>query len=226
MRSALTGLTALTDLARTREATYATTFRPLMQGMGGGGYLQYVEMINQLITPNPGTPLFGAELKVTRKINAQNYLRAAGRASGVEVKTGRGMQSISVPSSPHVIQMVLSAYVNDAAGFRQAYSEAVAAAREDGKDDPEGYIRRAYESRSPLGVFRVKPTESELAKVFAQMPADGRRDVGEAIRFYNHYANEIGATEAAARVEKPIRMQSMADIRRATFRSLGVSVLR
>jgi hypothetical protein len=227
-RSLYSLLQAMTTWARQGTATYSTVGRPALMGLGGGGYLQYVEAINNLITPAQGLPLFEQELKVTRKISAENYLRAAGRANNLEVRSGGGAGSGTIPNSskPWVGEMVLAAYVNDAAGFRQAYRNAIEAAAKDGQEDPVGYVKRSYSARSPFQVFTTRPNEGELRKMYSVMPERGRDDVRDALRLFSHYGEQIGMTPLHLKEEVVRTPLNINLIRAQAFSRIGPSFIR
>jgi hypothetical protein len=195
-RSFIGASTALTTAVKQRDITYQSVIRPLFMAIGGNGYLQYVEAINRVMTPAvEGVPLFEQELHVTRKINAENYLRAAGRSLGMEVRTVRGRFATPSIMSPHIGNMVISAVSNDAEDFWAAYQEALVAARKDGKDDPAGWVADAFSYRNPLlSVFRTRPTTQEYSQLLGEMGTRGRGDVSEAVRLFNYYATQIGGT--------------------------------
>ena len=170
------------------DATYATVYRPLMQSMGGSGALQYLQVVNGLLgADNP-------ESRATARINVGNWMRVVGRDAGMEVKTTRGSGDyVPARTTPWVRQMALAAIANDPDEFRSAHREAVAAAREDKRENPESYVKQAYQAQHPLrSTFKVIPTVTEYQKLLMQMPENGRRDVSEAVRLLNIYGERIG----------------------------------
>jgi hypothetical protein len=170
-------------------ADWQTVYRPLLQSLGGSGYLQYADGLNNLLG------LDNAEARVTKRIGVSNYLRTTGRGLNLDVRSASGMKSMPTPIKPYIRQMELAAYANDAVAFREAYMAALKAAREEKKPDPADYVRRSFSAYHPLRmVFRTEPSEAEYQKLLMAMTEDGREAVATAVRLFNSYAEQIGAT--------------------------------
>lgn len=190
-------LEALMTAIKQEDATYSTVWRPLMQAIGGSGYLQYAQILNNSLGLN------NAEARVTARINVQNYLRSAGRELEMDVRTGRGSKAVPNPIKPWVSEMVLYAYANDAAGFERARRLAVEAAESEGKADPEETVRRSFSAYHPLrAVFQTSPSELDYRKLLGAMPEDGRADVSTAVNLFNAYGVRIGVTPFTGKSEK------------------------
>jgi hypothetical protein len=180
-------------------ADYATVYRPLIQSLGGSGFFQYVDAMNHLIGAD------NAESRVVARTNVNNYLRVAGRELGMDVRTARGMQAMPTPTKPFIGQMVMSAYANDAADFREAYQKAIKTAQEEGRTREEAmdYIERSYGSYNPVRmVFRTAPNEAEVQRVLNTL-GDHGRTVREALRLYEFYGAQIGLKK-----RQPAKQQS------------------
>jgi hypothetical protein len=198
------------------EADWATVFRPMAQALGGSGYLQYADILNN------ATSADNAESRVVRRINVNNYLRTVGRELNLDVRTGRGMQALPNPIKPHVGQMVLAAYANDPVGFRDAYREAITAAREERKPDPKDHVARSFSAYHPLRmVFRTEPSEAEYRKILGTLDDDGRMAVASAVRLFNGYAAQVGGTATVGKqpkkqtlVPKLVKAPGLDEIRR------------
>jgi hypothetical protein len=206
------------------EADWPTVFRPMAQALGGSGYLQYADILNN------ATSADNAESRVVRRINVNNYLRTVGRELNLDVRTGRGMQALPNPIKPHIGQMVLAAYANDPVGFRDAYREAVQAAREERKPDPKDHVARSFSAYHPLRmVFRTEPSEAEYRKILGTLDDDGRMAVASAVRLFNGYAAQVGGTATVGRQPKKqtlvpqlVKRLSLDDVRR---RAAGIGAL-
>ena len=225
MNSTLNAMASLSTVLHQQEATYATVYRGLFSALGGTGYLQYAQIMNNALS------LDNAEARVTARINVGNYLRAAGRELGLDVRTGRGMASATpTPIKPWVSEMVLAAYANDPAGFRAAYQRAVQAARDEKKPDPVDYVKRSFQSYHPLkSVFVTAPSEAEYRQILGALDDDGSQDVSEAVRLFNRYGATIGIpefdgkeqkTKKSAATRSANRSFSLDDLRRASALSL------
>ena len=198
------------------NADYTHVVRPLASAVGGGGLLQYIQIANHAFG------LDNAEARTTARLNAQNYLRVAGRELEMDVRTPNGGYNNPTPLTPYLTQMELAMYANSPADFQSAYSTAVAMAKDAGYADPVDHVKRAFASRNPLkSVFRTAPSEAELQRLLAALPDYGRRDVSEALRLFHHYGQSIGITEDRSTTRKPARESySLDDFRaRTVFRA-------
>lgn len=182
------------------EADYNGVVRPILFAMGGNGVLQATQVLNTV------AGLDNQESRAVRRTNVNNWLRAAGRMSGTELRKSSGGFSTKTPITPHITRMYLSALANDAAAFRMAYREAVKAAIKDGKSEPESYVKRTFASRNPLQVFRSRPDDSELTKILSVLPKQGKQDVRDAIRMFEHYNAQIGSG-STSRTSAPKKTQ-------------------
>lgn len=184
---------SLSTWMRQGSADYSTVYRPMLASLGGSGYLQYAQLLNRATSMFGDGPLFEAESRVTARINANNYLRVAGRELGMDVRVNLGGEVIGTPVRPFIGQMVLAAYANDAAGFREAYRNAIAASREENKPDPQDYVKRAFAAMHPLRtVFRTEPSQPEYARLLASLNDSGRAAVSSALHLFNAYATQLG----------------------------------
>lgn len=181
-------------------ATYATVGRQLAGIFGGAGAIEQLQLINaqlqRLGVDVENVPGIGAEARVTARINANNWLRVAGRELNLEVRTSRGA-SDAVPNkaTPWVTEMSLAALGNDPAGFSDAYRNAITAFREEKAPDPVDSVKRAYESRNPLrAVFKSQLSEADVRRLLSSLPDDGRQDVMEAVRLFNRYGEKLSIT--------------------------------
>lgn len=179
---------------------YATVLRPASQSLGGSGYLQYADIINHALS------LDNIEARQNARINAGNYLRVAGRGLGMDVRVSSGGGAVlSNPLRPLIGQMVSATYANDALDFRDAYSRALAEAvtekraaaktwqqKQSVMKDAKDAVQRAYAGRNPLRtVFASEPTEQEYQRLLAALNDDGRADVSDAMRLFNHYGQQV-----------------------------------
>jgi hypothetical protein len=211
--SLMNAKSALQNWFEQGSADYATVYRPLIGSLGGSGYLQYAQILNNALS------LDNSEARVTARINASNYLRTMGRELGMDVRaTAGGGEAISTPMRPVIGQMVMAAYANDALGFRQAYQQALAIARDQKEPDPQKYVAQKFGGYNPLkSVFKTEPSTLEVMRIMASLPDDGRMAVGTALRLFNGYAGQIGARADYGREAKVSagRPSTLDDARRA-----------
>ncbi len=190
MNSFINLLNGVTTFARQGTADYGSVYRQMLGAIGGSGYLQVAQIINNAFS------LDNAEARVTSRINVSNWLRAVGREMNLDVRTSRGVGSYSLPTkeSAYIGQMILAALADDQSDFILAYSKAVTAAREDAKPDPAAYVRQSYAARNPLrSVYVTPPSEAEYRQILSRLPDSGRADVQTAIALFNKFGNFIGA---------------------------------
>jgi len=169
--------------------TYATVYRPLFAAMGGSGALQWLDALNGI---------FGfdnAEARVTARLNVNNWLRVAGRAEQLPVRKGASASGDYVPNrtTPYIREMMLSALANDSGAFAEAYADAIAAAKEDGRVDAKDYVRRAFSFQHPLrSVFQTPPSSKDYHSLLRALPDNGQQAVTESIRLFNRYGERLG----------------------------------
>lgn len=199
------------------DATYATVWRPIATALGGSGYLQYADILNNALD------LDNAESRVVARINAGNYLRAAGRELGMEVRTGRGMATLPTKIKPWITEMTLATYANDPMRFQEAYRYAVQAAKEMGNADPVDYVKRSYQTAHPLrSIFKTAPSESDYSRLLRQMSDRGRGDVGQAVKLFNNFGEVLGIKEFEGKTSKVSASPLGAD----RLRSMGLEAIR
>jgi hypothetical protein len=184
--SALALKNAMSTAYNQGTVTYQSVVRPMMQAFGGSGYLQNFDAINGL------AGLDNVESRLAKRINVGNHLRVAGRMNDIEIRSGRGMVTTANPVKPHVVNMVLAAYANDARSFRESYQKALMAAKDHYPDsDPYEKVASAFESQHPLkSVFSTRPTTAEYQKMLLAMGDEGA-EVGTAIRNLNSYGSQV-----------------------------------
>lgn len=197
--SSFTGIfRALSTYYHQGSATYATVGRPMLQAMGGSGAIQYLQVINGI------TGSDNQEARATSRVNVNNWLRVTGRELEMEVKTVKGGDFVPNRTTPYVREMVLAAYANSYADFFEAYRKAVVTARDDKRENPEDYVKRAFQYQHPLkSVFKTALGEKDYAALLREMPENGRRDVMEAVNLFNRYGVALGIDPFTGQKNKP-----------------------
>jgi hypothetical protein len=219
MNSLMSFLNSVSTLAHQGAPTYSTVWRPFLQSMGGSGYLQHAQILNNLITDSTGEHPFEAERRVTNKINVNNYLRAAGRTAGVDVRISRGAHSIPTPAKPWIGEMVMAAYANDMAGFMDAYRKAVDAEPDKTHEERMKHVATAYMDNHPFRiVFNTLPSEHDYRNILAALNPDGQADVTEALRLFDSFGSRIGVKPFA-----PKSATKGTDIRARMLKELGIT---
>lgn len=171
------------------DPDYMHVVRPMISSIGGGGMLQYMQIMNHAFD------LDNVESRTVRRINAENYLRVTGRDLGISIRSSGGGYNTPTPITPWLARMEYAAYANDPSEFREMYNGAIEEAKRAGKPNPADYIKRAFETRHPLRyVFAQTPSEREYREILANMDDRGQEDVQDAIRLFNYYGSHIGLT--------------------------------
>jgi hypothetical protein len=211
-------------IAQGGDATWASVWKPAMMSIGGNGVLHSLDITNNLLG------LDNAESRLVQRISAQNWLRAAGREVGLELRSGGGASSAPTPMSVWTREMQLAAMANDRLGFLDSYRRALNAAREQVSEDPRvapvdrekeaaTRVLSSWKSRDPLEVFRFKPTPAQVAQLYSVMDDDGRANTQEAQRRFENFTQLIAPSKmdqyitrqmsSGQRAMSPNRMRSM-----------------
>jgi len=164
--------------------TYESVGRGLVYAMGGGGLLQYQQMLNKALGLN------NSESATTNRINVASYIRAAAPEVGLELKAG-GARSSPTPMSVWLREMQVTALANDRMGFLNAYRNAIEVARKGGDIDAENTVRQGFQGRTPLSVLGRQPSEAEFAKLMQAMDETGRETLRTAMRLHETFAAMI-----------------------------------
>lgn len=181
--------------------TYANAERPLIQALVGSGPLQAVDVIGNALG------IDSQEMRITQRTNASQWLRAAGRENGQELRASGGASTAPTPMSVWTREMYLAALGQDRLDFMDAYRRAVDAAREDGSKNPEQTVLESWRSRNPLDVFKTRPDEVAMARMLGSMSDNGRNAVQDALRLFQQYS-ELIATTPADRYEHRVLAQA------------------
>jgi hypothetical protein len=184
--SALSLMRAISTAYNQGTVTYQSVVRPMMQAVGGSGYIQNFDAINGL------AGLDNVESRLAKRVNVGNQLRVAGRMNDMEIRGGKGMATTANPVKPHVVNMALAAYANDSMAFRQAYQKALQAAIKTFPDsDPYEKVASAFESQHPLkSIFATRPTTADYQKMLRSL-GDEASEVSAAIRNLNAYGAQV-----------------------------------
>jgi len=196
INSALSLGRAVSTWIRQGEATYATVYRPALSAAGFAGALQNFQLANNLL----GADNF--ESRYAARINVNNILRSSGRQLGFDVRKFSGGGALPTPMKPHLSEMVLSAYANDGVAFRQAYNDALLAAKAMGKEDPEKSVKASFTMYHPLRyVFRTPPLKSEFNRLLGAS-GSGRQAINESIMLFNKYGQLLDINPYMGKAEK------------------------
>lgn len=182
-----------TPISQEFNATYASVGRPILQAVGAGGILQYLQIANNLLGLN------NQEAAINSRINTGNYLRAAGKELNLPVRVFQGQAFEPTPVSPYLQQMELAALINNPELFRESYRKAVETARTDGPPSAQGsvdaarkYVAENFADRHPLKrLFKSAPTETDYRKMLGIMDEHGAQEVRKSISSFNRYLTQF-----------------------------------
>lgn len=167
--------------------TWDSVGRPIAQAAGASGFLQNFDVIFNL------TGADNAETRTVRRIHVNNLLRASAiMTPDMEVRPPFQGTYRPTRATPWVTQMVLSAYANDRKSFYDAYRKAIAAAANDGAEDPLEAVSSSYAARNPLkALFMRPPTVKQYHEMLETMGTRNGATVEEAIRNYNTFGSSV-----------------------------------
>lgn len=196
--SSLVNSLVITPIQTRGNVTWASTGRPFFQAIGGGGVLQYLQIVNNALDLN------NQDAAINARINTGNYLRAAGRELDLPIRVTGGASEMPNRMTPYLQQMELAALVNNVELFREAYRNAIEQARIERPDDAEKYVADNFNDRHPLRrLFRTSPSEGDYRKMLSTMDEYGAGQVRAAINSYNRYlTNWFGKKAYYGRADK------------------------
>jgi len=180
-------------------ATWGSVYRPLVTSVGGNGMLNSLDVVNNMLG------LDNAEARLTTRINAARWVNTAAKELEIETKKSSGF-SAPTPMSVWTREMQLAAMANSRADFMSAYQKALDAAREKvGEDDrinPENREKEAvarvlasWRARNPFSGLATTATPDQIRSMLGVMNEQGRRDVQDAMRYYDAYTALIKPSE-------------------------------
>ncbi|MAT11007.1 MAG: hypothetical protein CMM02_08360 [Rhodopirellula sp.] len=185
--------------------TWQSVGRPMAQSLGGAGFLQTAQALNNVTGKMLGKPpaIDTEDYWVNHRIGVQNYIRAAGRTLNLDVKTRAGMRGTPSKTKAIVGQMMLAAIADDFIKFDNARREAIRSAKEEGKAEPEKSVLASYQAYHPLKqAFKTPPTEKEFERILSILDADARKGVRDAVDNINKYTNRMGGNSYEGKKDK------------------------
>ena len=176
---------------------YNRVVRPLVQSLGGSGLLSSMQVINQASDTVLGKGVFQAEYETTKRINAQNFMRVAGRTAGLEVRTFSGSFSAPTKMTGALSRLERAVYTGNPGDYRRAWVEAVLFAIDAGKAknraEAESYLKKTMTSRHPLKKVFQSLTNQEYKRMILTADPRARKSIQEAVSRYNQFLQSIGA---------------------------------
>ena len=199
------------------SADYSGVVRPLISSMGGGGFLQWTQIANNALD------LDNSESRFIRRVNVMNEMKVYGRINAMEMKPrafSSSGGSAANSTTPHVVEMQLSAYADDYEGFVVSWKKAVAAELASGRAstvrEAEANAKRSFQSRHPLRSAFRSIGETQYRTMLANVDEKSSDDIRGAVDSFNRYAKTLGIGAYRGGQDKPVRApmeMSEADIR-------------
>jgi hypothetical protein len=183
---------------------YNNTYRPLIQTLGGSGYLETSQILTRMF--GISTP----ETTTTKRLNVENWLRVVGRPmvnQGVVVKKPSGLVSQPNKIKPHISNMRHAAISNDSQWFMQETNAAIQAYMKlnplDSREDAEKKIKSMYSDYHPMRrVFTRLPNEEQYEEIINSVPEEHREEIRSALDLYNSFGETIGVTPFRGKAER------------------------
>ena len=183
---------------------YNNTYRPLIQTLGGSGYLETSQILTRMF--GISTP----ETVTTKRLNVENWLRVVGRPmvnQGVVVKKPSGLVSQPNKIKPHISNMRHAAISNDSQWFMQETNAAIQAYMKlnplDSREDAEKKIKSMYSDYHPMRrVFTRLPDEEQYEEIINSVPEEHREEIRSALDLYNSFGETIGVTPFRGKAER------------------------
>lgn len=190
-------------------ATWGSVYRPMVASVGGNGMLNSLDVVNNLLG------LDNAEARLTTRINAARWVNTAAKELGIETKKASGFSS-PTEMSVWTREMQLAAMANSRADFMEAYRKALDAARERVKEDdriqPQDREKEAvarvlasWRARNPFSGLATTATSDQMRQMLGVMNEQGRRDVQDAMRYYDAYTQLIKPSELEKMIARRTR---------------------
>jgi hypothetical protein len=203
-------------------ATWGSVYRPVVASIGGNGMLNSLDVVNNLLG------LDNAEARLTTRINAARWVNTAAKELGIETKKSSGF-SAPTEMSVWTREMQLAAMANSRADFMEAYRKALDAAREKVAEDEKiapgnrekeavSRVLASWRARNPFSGLATTATPAQVQQMLGVMNEQGRRDVQDAMRYYDAYTQLIKPSELdqmmARRIQAADPLRRMESLRR------------
>jgi hypothetical protein len=191
------------------EWDWETVGRPIAYGVGGNSVIQMMDLATAQFD------IDNEERRVADYIGLKNTIKKSAFMMGLELrppfKGGGRPTGVSVNTR----QMARAAYAGDSQEFLLQYQQALEAAREDGREDPERAVIDSYKTRSLRhGITKTKMTDAEWNRVMSVLDDEDRMRVMQAVSAHEHYLRLMGGSRRPKSIKRTI------DVNRALAASL------
>ena len=174
------------------EIDYQNVTRPIMYGLGGNSVIQFMDATTAMFD------IDSTERRMADYIGSRNIIKKYAWGMGLELRPPAKGYGRPTPTSINVRQMERAAYNFDTLEFREAYQDALDAAREEGEQNPEKAVRDRFKRRLILyNITDGKITDDQLERMFELMEPDERELIQRYMRAHEQYLQMI-------EVQKPL----------------------
>lgn len=174
------------------EIDYQNVTRPIMYGLGGNSVIQFMDATTAMFD------LDTTERRMADYIGSRNIIKKYAWGMGLDLRPPGKGYGRPTATSINVRQMERAAYNFDTMAFREAYQEAIEAAREAGEQNPEKAVRDKFKRRLILyNITDGKITDQQLERMFELMEDDERELIQRYLRAHEQYLRMI-------EVQKPL----------------------
>lgn len=180
---------AMTNWLHQGEVDYQNVTRPIIFGLGGNSALQFIDAASAMLD------IDSEERRIADYIGARNLVKKGAWMMGLDLRiAGKGGVK-PTPISINIRQMERAAYNYDTDRFMREYQEAVEAAREKGKTDPEKYVADSFKQRLIKANLTERTISDEDWETLLSMlePEEAER-LRSYVRAHSTYLNMIKIT--------------------------------
>jgi hypothetical protein len=174
-------------------------YKPFIQAAGGHGYIESAQILQRTFG------IDSDEVRITKRLNTDNWLRSVGRQLALDVQIPSGARGIPNPFKPHLKNMAIAAMSNDPIRFSQAKLEAEKELRRQGESEEEivKKIKARFRDYHPARrIFKGLPTEKDYQNLINSIPEEHRAEVNNALELYNSYCERLGTSPFRGKEEK------------------------
>jgi len=180
------------------EIDYQNVTRPIMYGLGGNSVIQFMDATTAMFD------IDSTERRMADYIGSRNIIKKYAWGMGLELRPPQKGYGRPTATSINVRQMERAAYNFDTLEFREAYQDALEAAREDGEQNPEKAVRDRFKRRLILyNITDGKITDDQLERMFELMEPDERELIQRYMRAHEQYLQMI-------EIQKPMTKKAQA----------------
>ena len=168
------------------EIDYQNVTRPIMYGLGGNSVIQLIDATTGMLD------IDSTERRMADYIGVRNLIKKYAWGMGLDLRPPAKGYGRPSSLSINVRQMERAAYSYDTVEFRDAYQDALEAAREDGEQNPEKAVRDRFKRRLILyNITDGKITDDQLERMLELMDEEESDMIKGYLRAHEQYLQMI-----------------------------------